>query len=660
MSVENKFQSQKFYVTTPIYYPTAKPHLGSLYSTLLADVAARWHKLLGAQVFFLTGTDEHGQKIAQAAEKAGVSPQQFVDNLVGEYTSMWHKYELAYTRFIRTTDSDHVQAVQLWLQKLIDRNLIYKANYTGYYCTPCETFITDLAYVKSQDIELVLCSACQRPTSYLAEENYFFRLSNYQAKLLDFYAQNPNFIVPKERLNEVIKFVESGLRDLCLSRSTVTWGIKFPGDNKHVTYVWADALNNYISGVGYGNSNKTKEFDFWWPADLHVMGKDIVRFHAVYWPAFLLASDLPLPKQLLVHGWLKVNDQKMSKSLSNTIDPEELLNNYGADPVRYYLVSQMAITRDSEFSIVDLEQKISSDLANDLGNLLNRTVQLAVQNNCVKIPVITNWSESSQKLRSSLLEILDTYAQYMHDNYYYLALAELWKLIKLTNAFFHTQAPWVLAKTDGNKFVEVLSAVCHILRTVAILSWPVLPTKSQELLQRLGHELALDLKSNNSKNLILELKNNHWDLDFNLQAGEPLFTRYDQNLKIKVTEKTNMSVENINQGNINNYIGIEDLTKIELVVGTIINCEAIEKSDKLYKLQVDCGAYGTRQILSGIKQYFAPADLLNRQALFVLNLKPRQMLGLESQGMMLLAKDAENNLQRMAPIAPVPNGTRLA
>ncbi len=716
MSEENKFQSQKFYVTTPIYYPTAKPHLGSLYSTLLADVAARWHKLLGAQVFFLTGTDEHGQKIAQAAEKAGVAPQTFVDNLVGEYTSMWHKYELAYDKFIRTTDPEHVQAVQLWLQKLIDRDLIYKANYEGYYCTPCETFITETA-VREQDLAVILCTACQRPTSYLTEENYFFRLAKYQDQLLNFYAQNPNFIVPKERLNEVIKFVESGLRDLCLSRSTVTWGIKFPGDSKHVTYVWADALNNYISGVGYGNPHKTVEFNFWWPADLHVMGKDIVRFHAVYWPAFLLASDLPLPKQLLVHGWLKINDQKMSKSLGNAVDPEELLKTYGADPVRYYLVSQMAITRDSEFSILDLEQKISSDLANDLGNLLNRTVQLAAQNNCLNLPVITNWSESSQKLKLSALTILDNYAQYMHDNCAYLALAELWKLIKLTNAFFHEQAPWVLAKTDSVKFIEVLSAVCHILRAIAILSWPVLPSKSHALLQRLGqNNLALNLADIHnllplapqpahlewsvaqsregcgehkrtvvSKNLILELKNNHWDLDFNLQAGEPLFTRYDQvktfinpltpseiegrlglskknnSENKKVIEKTIMSTENINQENlIPNYITIEELTKVELVVGTIIACDPIEKSDKLYKLQVDCGTYGVRQILSGIKQHFAPADLLNRQALFVLNLKPRLMLGLESQGMMLLAKDAVGNLQSMAPLGIVPNGTRLS
>ena len=650
---EKIFESQKFYVTTTIYYPTAKPHLGSLYSTLLADVAARWHKLLGAQVFFLTGTDEHGQKIAQAAEKAGVSPQVFVDNLVGEYTSMWAKYGLAYDKFIRTTDLEHVQAVQLWLQKLIDRDLIYKANYEGYYCTPCETFVT----VKDLQEDNILCPACQRSTSYLAEENYFFRLSKYQDQLLDFYAQHPNFIVPKERLNEVIKFVESGLHDLCLSRSTVTWGIKFPGDSKHVTYVWADALNNYISGVGYGNSAKLSEFNFWWPADLQVMGKDIVRFHAVYWPAFLMASDLPLPKQLLVHGWLKINDQKMSKSLNNTVDPEELLKTYGADQVRYYLVSQMAITRDSEFSILDLEQKISSDLANDLGNLLNRTVQLAAQNNCASLPVITNWSESSQKLKLSALEILELYAQYMHANYYYLALAELWKLIKLTNAFFHEQAPWVLAKTDCNKFIEVLSAVSHVLRAVAILSWPVLPAKSQELLQRLGQKLVLDLK-NNSKNLILELKNSPWDLSFNLQAGEPLFTRYDQK-KISI-EKAIMSTENNITENLNNYITIEDLIKIELVIGTIIACDTIEKSDKLYKLQVDCGTYGLRQILSGIKQHFAPADLLDRQALFVLNLKPRLMLGLESQGMMLLAKDANGNLQRMAPLGVVPNGTRLS
>lgn len=646
----------KFYVTTPIYYPTAKPHLGSLYTTVLADVAARWHRLRGAQVFLLTGTDEHGQKIAQAAAQAGVSPQQFVDRLAGEYISMWHKYGIAYERFIRTTDADHVQAVQTWLAQLIARDLIYKAEYVGYYCTPCETFVTETAAKKAQT---PLCPSCQRVTSYLAEENYFFRLSQYQTRLLEFYAAHPDFITPKERLNEVISFVSAGLKDLCLSRSTVTWGIKFPGDERHVTYVWADALNNYLSGVGYANSARQAEFQTYWPADLQVLGKDIVRFHAVYWPAFLMASELPLPKQLLVHGWIKVQDQKMSKSLGNVVDPAELLTAYGADAVRYYLVSQLAITRDSDFSIADLEQKISSDLANDLGNLLNRTVQLAAQQDCLTLAAVANWPVAIQELQARVREITLNYTQLMQVNCAYLALAELWKLVKLANSFFHEQQPWVLAKQDRVQFQLVLSATAHILRLVALLAWPVLPGKMAELIQRLGHDIKVEL----GVDWVAQLQTQPWDLAFQLAPGAPLFARYDQGTNpalISDQANTEPQLKSPVTNPTPPQISINELMQVEIIVGTIISCEPIEKSDKLYQLQVDFGPLGVRQILSGIKMSFTPEQLIGQQSIFVGNLAPRKMLGLESQGMMLLAKDPAGQLQRVAPVGVVPNGTRLS
>ena len=371
---------EKFYVTTPIYYVTAKPHLGSLYSTLLADVVARWNKLKGKRTFFLTGTDEYGQKVALQAEKAGKQPQEFVDSFIPAYKELWADYEIVYNHFIRTTDEDHVKAVQQWITMLIAKGDIYKAFYEGWYCTHCETFVTE----KEIDPQGVYgadsgpaCPSCARPTKAVSEETYFFRLSAYQDKLLKFYKENPTFVVPKERLNEVINFVESGLKDLSISRTTISWGIPFPGDAKHVTYVWADALNNYITGIGYGNQLREKDFHQWWPADLHILGKDIIRFHAIFWPAFLMASGLPLPKQLLVHGWITVDNQKMSKSFGNVIDPVELLQKYGADQVRYYLVRQMAVNQDGNFSITDLEQRITADLANDLGNLLNRMTALA-------------------------------------------------------------------------------------------------------------------------------------------------------------------------------------------------------------------------------------------------------------------------------------------
>ena len=361
----------KFYVTTPIYYPTSRPHLGHLYSTLLADVAARWHKLRGYKTFFMTGTDEHGQKIAEAAAKAHKTPKEFVDSFIDAYKELWNSYDIVYDYFARTTDEHHIKAVQQWIRQLQASGDIYKSYYTGFYCTPCETYVTEKDEQPPLEEGMApVCGMCSRETVYIKEESYFFRLSAYQDRLLAFYEENLDFIVPAERLNEVISFVKGGLKDLSISRTTVSWGIPFPDDPKHVSYVWADALNIYITAVGFGNEARREEFNFWWPADLQIMGKDIVRFHAVYWPAFLMATGLAEPKQLLVHGWFKVNQQKMSKSFGNVVDPQTLLSAYGADAVRYYLIRHMAITQDSEFSIIDLEQRISSDLANDLGNLL--------------------------------------------------------------------------------------------------------------------------------------------------------------------------------------------------------------------------------------------------------------------------------------------------
>src|SRR3989339_2186100 len=355
----NNQTCNKFYVTTPIYYVTARPHLGSLYSTLLADVAARYHKVAGEKVFFLTGTDEHGQKVAQAAAKAGMQPKEFTDSFIDDYKSVWKKYEIAYDYFIRTTDNQHVQAVQTWLQRLIAQGDIYKGSYKGWYCTPCESFVTEKDSQQTEEGKALTCPDCSRLTGEVFEECYFFKLSAYQDRLLKFYEEHPNFITPKERMAEVISFVKSGLRDLSISRTTISWGIPFPGDDAHVTYVWADALNNYITAVGYGDDARADELAKWWPADLQIMGKDIARFHAVYWPAFLMASNLAMPKKLLVHGWIKVADQKMSKSLGNAVDPMQLANDYGVDEIRYYLTRKMAITQDSEFKFDDIEQSVN-------------------------------------------------------------------------------------------------------------------------------------------------------------------------------------------------------------------------------------------------------------------------------------------------------------
>ncbi len=636
----------KFYVTTPIYYVTAKPHLGSLYSTVLADVAARWNKLFSKKVFFLTGTDEHGQKIAEAAAHAGKSPQEFVDSFIHPYKDMWHRYHIDYTKFIRTTDEYHKKAVQQWIEILMKKGDVYKSFYEGWYCTPDETFVT--AKEGSSSDEAPSCPSCGRITQRVSEETYFFRLSAYQDKLLKFYEEHPDFIIPKERAHEVVNFVRGGLKDLSISRTTITWGIPFPGDAKHVTYVWADALNNYITAIGWGQQAKKDEFNFWWPADVHILGKDIVRFHAIYWPAFLMALDLPLPKHLLVHGWITVDQKKMSKSFGNVVDPEILLEKYGADPVRYYLVRQMAVNSDGDFSYHDVQERITSDLANDLGNLLNRMVTLALKHEQKQILAPKHWSAESIHLRDEYYNMLEDLKKHMHDYMYHLALARVWKFIHQVNAYFHGKEPWKLAKHELADFIEVLSATAHSLYAVAIVLWPVMPTKMEQLLASLGKKIALE------GDQLQKLEESPWDMTFSLQQGETLFIKPPE-----IVQEPMTSQETIETKSTSPTINIDDLTKVELLVGTIEQAQEVPKSNKLLQLQVNFGSLGMRQILSGIKQSYSAQEVIGKQAVFVVNLEPRLMMGLESRGMLLVAESEDGQAKIITPAAPVPNGTRL-
>jgi methionyl-tRNA synthetase len=639
-------KSDTFYVTTPIYYVNAKPHLGSLYSTLLADVAARWNMLQGKKTFLLTGTDEHGQKVAEAAEKARVTPQLFVDSFVPAFKDLWHLYDINYNFFIRTTDDSHKQAIQQWIAKLIEQGDIYKSYYTGWYCTACETFVTEKEGTKSPQ-ENPFCPSCARPTAPLSEESYFFRLSAYQEQLLNFYKENPDFITPPERTHEILNFVQAGLKDLSISRTTITWGIPFPNDAAHITYVWADALNNYITAIGYGNPARQNEFESWWPANLQVLGKDILRFHAVYWPAFLMASNLPLPHQLLVHGWIKVGDQKMSKSLGNAIDPVMLAANYGVDTVRYYLTRHMAITHDSSFSIEDLAQRNNADLAHDLGNLLNRMLILAQKNGITVLEAPEQWSGTELELRDNFWTILNEINVEMESYFFHRAYALVWKFINSVNAYFHAQEPWKLAQTNSVRFREVLSATAHSLYALAILIWPVMPSKMAQLLASLG--MSLDTKHNVLEQLSVE----PWHKTFTLTLSEPLFNRIE--LPKEQEQLPTDKIPELSQ----NFITIEDFSAIELRVGTIIECEMLPKSEKLYKLQVDFGPFGIRQVCSGVRHHFTPELLLQRQGIFVFNLKPRTIMGLESYGMMLFAPNAEGKFQLPTVVNNVPNGTRL-
>jgi methionyl-tRNA synthetase len=637
-------KTKKFYVTTPIYYVTAQPHLGSLYSTLLADTVARWNKLQGNSTFFLTGTDEHGQKIAQAAHKVGKEPKDFVDSFIPDYKKAWDLYDIQYDRFIRTTDDYHITGAQQLIQKLIDNGYVYTSEYTGMYCTPCETFVVDGG--KS-------CPSCGRETALLSEETHFFKLSAFADKLLAFYKENPDFITPKERFNEVISFVQSELHDLSLSRTTVKWGVPFPKDPKHTVYVWVEALCNYITGVGYGQPHHEKEFKKWWPADVHVLGKDIVRFHAVYWPAMLMAAEMPLPKKLLVHGWIKVDKQKMSKSLGNVVDPLLLQEKYGAEPMRYYLLRQIPVNQDGDFSIADVEMRIESDLANDLGNLLNRMVALAHKYDVLTVEPLKVWSDASLELRDESFNALEDFERYMNDYTFHLALARLWKFINATNAYFHGQEPWKLAKSNPNMFLEIISATCHSLRTIALLLWPVMPKKMEELLASIGTPFVLE------NHTLENLELNIWNKSFLLHKIPTLFHKPVQE---KAQENAMQQQEEQKKEELkkeDNYITIDDVIKVELLVGTIDACEEVEGSDKLVKMTVNLGDKGIRTILAGIKKSYAPGELVGKRGLYIANLKPRKMAGVESQGMMLVAEDVDGKVQLMQAPAGVPNGTRL-
>lgn len=633
--------NKKFYVTTPLYYGTGRPHLGSLYTTVLADVAARWHKLNGYQTYFLTGTDEHGQKIAEAAKKVGKEPKEFVDHYVDEYKKTWRDYHIDYTKFIRTTDGEHKKAVHKLITTLLDKGDIYKSSYDGWYCTPCETFVTGN---QKKGEEGPVCTSCGRATVYVSESCYFFKLSAYQDKLLEFFKNNPGFIYPKERLNEVLSFVESGLKDLCISRSTVKWGIPFPGDEEQVVYVWVDALTNYIAALGYGDPERAQEFAKWWPADLHIMGKDIVRFHAVYWIAFLMAAGIAEPKHLLVHGWIKIGDQKMSKSLGNAVDPQELLKLYGADPVRYYLVSRFSITQDGAFSIKDLENVITQDLANELGNLLNRIVVLAGKHGISTIARCDAWSIETTDVQKSYDAMMEKVRMYMQQYSYHLAYAEVKKYIGQVNAYVHTREPWLQANKDPRAFVETLSVVGCSLYAVAHLLWPVMPEKMEELLATLGKKIIIG--SGTLENL------SPWRQEFAFNRGPSLFEKVEGRFndeQLVVGEDAPKVSE----------IEIDDVACVHIVVGTIKEAEALEKSEKLLKLLVDCGEYGMRQILAGVKKFYKPEELIGEQGVFVVNLKPRKLMGLESQGMMLFVEDDEGAYRKVQPAQKVKEGTRV-
>ncbi|MDN5342415.1 MULTISPECIES: methionine--tRNA ligase [Oceanotoga] len=622
---------KKFYVTTPIYYVNSEPHIGSAYTTIVADIIARYKRMNNFDVFFLTGTDEHGQKIMQSAKEKNISPQEWVDKLSNKFKNLWKDMEITNDDFIRTTDKKHEETVKNFVEKLKNKGDIYKGKYEGWYCIPCETFWNE-DDIKKKDGKNY-CPDCHRELKWVEEENYFFKLSKYNDALLKLYEENPNFVQPDFRRNEMYQILKSGLRDLSITRTTFDWGIPLRDDPEHVIYVWVDALINYISALGYSTDNDDK-FKEYWPADLHLIGKEINRFHSIIWPAMLISAELPLPKQIFAHGWLTVNGEKISKSAGNAIEPRLLMDKYSKDAIRYYLLRDIQFGRDGDFSEDNLITRYNADLANDLSNLVHRTLSMTNKYFEGKILKTNSYEDIDKRLHSIIDENCKKYYDLM-DNYNFTqALESVWEIIRFSNKYIDLTEPWKLAKDPEKK--ERLSLVLYNLvdsfRIVSILISPIMPETAEKILFKIG--LKNDhLNSKNTKIGILP------DIE-KVSIGEPIYQRIDIEKWNKVIIMKNKE-EEVMEDNVISLIDFEDFSKVDLRVAKILEAEDVKKSKKLLKLQLDLGELGKRQIVAGIKQHYTPEELIGKKIIVVANLKPAKLMGIESNGMLLAAKNSE-------------------
>lgn len=645
--------AEKFYITTAIAYTSQKPHIGNTYEAVLTDAIARYHRLKGDDTYFLTGTDEHGQKIEDCAKAAGITPQAYVDNIAGQIRSIWDLMNTSYDQFIRTTNKEHERVVQKIFKKLYEQGDIYKGRYEGWYCKPCESFFTETQVVDGK------CPDCGRPVERTSEEAYFFRMSKYQDRLMQYIEEHPDFIQPESRKREMVNnFLKPGLQDLCVSRTSFKWGVPVDFDEKHVVYVWIDALSNYITALGYDPDGSSEQFKKYWPADVHIIGKDILRFHTIYWPIMLMALDLPLPKKVFGHPWMLFGKDKMSKSRGNVIYADDLANQFGVDAVRYYMISEMPYAQDGAITYETVIARYNADLANTLGNLVNRTVSMCHKYFGGTLEKKAPAEAVDQELAAFCLDTVEKYQKLMDDLHLADAVDCVMNLARRANKYIDETMPWALAKDEANRgrLMTVMFCLTEAIRQIAVLLQPFMPDTAAKIFSQIGSSLtSLESLSAFGENDITAVG-----------TAEALFARIDEKKKleelhafaeaqVKAAGKKEAAEKKAEEST---QISIDDFAKVSLRVAKIKTCEKVPKSDKLYKLLLDDGE-SERQIVSGIAKWYTEEDLIGKKVIVVANLKPARLRGVESNGMLLAADAADGSAKVLFVDDSVESGAAI-